>query len=107
MLISQPVVGIPSQSAKPARHAVRRHDPPIHATAALANSRAQSRPHTPQFVGSVAVVAHTSPQRVWFIGQTTRHTGAPPSSGRAQAVPAGQRVPHAPQWSLLVARSTH
>ncbi len=106
MLISQPVVGIPSQSAKPARHAVRRHDPPMHATAALAISREQSRPQAPQFIGSVAVVAHTSPQRVWFIGQTVRHA-ALPSAARAQAVPAGQRVPHAPQWSLLVARSTH
>jgi hypothetical protein len=50
--VSQPFAALPSQSPKPGSHAML-HDPPEHVGLPLA--ALQTRPHVPQFVGSVPV----------------------------------------------------
>jgi len=52
---SQPLAGLPSQSAKPALHAPITQAPAAHMGAALA--KLQARPHMPQFVALVRVSA--------------------------------------------------
>ena len=56
-------------------------------------------PHVPQFDVSLDTFAHVVPQLISFGGQTQIMF--------VHVDPVGQALPHAPQFALLVARSTH
>lgn len=59
-LVSQPLLGFPSQSPKPALHAPIPQTPPVHAPVALAGAHA--RPHAPQcMVLDCSPVSHPFP----------------------------------------------
>ena len=96
LLVSQPVMTLESQSAKPRLH-VNPHVPAMHAGAALAKP-GQTVPHIPQLLTSVAAAAHTleAAQYEVPIGQTLAHTDP------AQRKSAPQTVPHAPQLALVL-----
>ena len=52
---SHPLAGLRSQSAKPVRHSITTHVPPVHAAVAFA--RLHTVPQRPQFIGLVLVLA--------------------------------------------------
>jgi hypothetical protein len=100
---SQPLAGLPSQSAKPAAQRTTVQTPPAQPLAATLAS-AHTAPHAPQLAGSMAVLAQKA-------------VGPAPQvlSGEAQAVPhipaehtrpAAQAVPQPPQLALSLRVST-
>jgi hypothetical protein len=95
---SQPVAGIPSQSAKPAAQA-NPHAPAAQYVVALATV-GHAVPQAPQCRGSLASVAQVPEQLACAAWQLTPHT--PPE----HIVPAAQAVPHAPQLALSLRVST-
>jgi hypothetical protein len=97
-LASQPVVIMLSQLAKPALHA-KRHWPITHVLVALIELH--TRPHAPQFIGSVIVSAQRPLHAVWP-GHTSWHDDTLASPARMQAVPASHIAPHAPQLAFCV-----
>jgi hypothetical protein len=100
---SQPLSGLPSQSAKPALHAATAQRPAAHDAVAL--GRLHPRPQAPQWV-ALDWVSVSQPLLSWPsqsprpIAQAptphtpARHTGVPPEVMHA--------LPHAPQWASLV-----
>jgi hypothetical protein len=101
--VSQPLLARPSQSPKPAAQRAGVHIPPAQPWAATWAS-AQTIPHAPQFVGSMAVLAQKAvgavPQVASGAAQVAPHT--PPE----QTCPAAQLVPQAPQLAVVVRVST-
>jgi hypothetical protein len=91
--VSQPLVALPSQLAKPALHDATTQPPAEHPATALGSE--QDRPQEPQFPTSVLVSTQDIPQRVWPAPQPLEHmpvmalhTGVAPEHAR----------PHAPQF---------
>ena len=78
VLVSHPLAAAPSQSPKPAAHAVTVQEPPAQPCAATLAS-AHTAPHAPQFAGSMARLAQK-------VAPVDPHV----ASGDAQV------VPHAP-----------
>jgi len=66
---------------------------------------AQTFPHAPQLLLSVAVLTQTLLHRVWPVG----HSFPPPpvQTPFTQVAPAAQRLPHDPQLMGSVFRSVH
>jgi len=62
VLVSQPLVSLPSQLPKPATHAPTAQRPPVHAGVAL--GRLHCVPHAPQFEALVWVLTHALPQHI-------------------------------------------
>jgi hypothetical protein len=60
-LVSHPLAGLASQSAKPALHPPMTHVPPVQALT-LTLARRHALPHMPQWVGSVMVFTHAPEQ---------------------------------------------
>jgi hypothetical protein len=93
VLVSQPLLALPSQLPKPALQLAIPHAPIAHAPVALAGAHAV--PHIPQLLVSVCrstqVIIAPAPQMVLGATQSTRQAPA------TQNCPAGQTVPHAPQ----------
>ena len=100
---SQPLVARPSQSPKPAAQRDGVHIPPAQPCPATLAS-AQTVPHAPQLVGSMAALAQNAvpavPQVASGAAQVAPHTPA------EHTWPAAQPTPQAPQWALLVRVST-
>nr|MBK7068756.1 hypothetical protein [Deltaproteobacteria bacterium] len=88
MLVSQPVVGSPSQSPKGSLQRATPHRPPAHAGTPL--RVLQSDPQAPQCVASAAVSTHPPPQQARPSGQP-RAASQPGTQARStQRVPMGQ-----------------
>jgi hypothetical protein len=86
---SQPLLGLPSQSRKPALH-TKEHPPAVQTAAAFAGA-AQTLPQVPQLRGSVWVLVQLPAHSVSPEAQVARHTPA------EQTCPAPQALLHAPQ----------
>jgi hypothetical protein len=102
MLVSQPSVAMPLQSAQPEAHdeAGKEHWPALHVVVPVTWARlAQSFVHVPQCRASVDVVTQLPLQLVWPVG----HWHAPP----AHTSPVGQAVPQTLQLFESVCRFTH
>ncbi len=103
-LISQPLAGFPSQSAKPALHAPSTHAPMAHVEPAFGNEHV--KPHAPQLDGSDVTLCSqpfdaTRSQSPVPAGHIVPTTHAPP----AQMVPtAVHATPQAPQLPALESR---
>jgi hypothetical protein len=101
MLTSQPLAGLPSQSAKPAAQAVTAHAPAVQVAVALA--RLHARPQPPQFCRLVrtsvsqpfAAIASQSPKL--GLHWTTLHI--PPVQPWEATLVSAQALPQAPQWA--------
>lgn len=85
VLVSHPLLSIPSQLANGIEHPARRHDPFMHAVSALRICRAQSLPHAPQLFRSLAVGTHPPPHRVIPIVQRIWHAATPASPRRTHS----------------------
>jgi hypothetical protein len=99
VLVSQPVVGSPSQSAKPVAHAVRAHTPALHAPVAWAGAHAWPHaPHAARLVRrSVSQPLPAAPSQSPKPGsQLAMHALATHEASRCG--PVGHARPHAPQW---------
>lgn len=96
-MASQPFANTPSQSAKPAPHAIP-HAPPAHVEVAFARV-AQRDPQDPQLAGLVERFTQTPPQSAVPVG----HEAHAPAT---HACPLGHARPHMPQFVALVCRST-
>jgi hypothetical protein len=98
-LISQPFVGLPSQSAKPALHAPSVHAPATHDADAL--GKLQTFPHAPQLFTSVCVlIKHPSAGFPPHTAKPVRHTehvpsGPHPAPGVAAQFASVQHTRHA------------
>lgn len=86
-------VHAPSQLVSPVGHELP-PPPPVHMPVAQTWPEPHVKPHFPQFVGSVCVLVHSFPQRVWPV----------PQAGRAEHVeyehwsPVGHALPQPPQF---------
>ncbi len=102
---SQPLAGLPSQSAKPVSQRPTPHTPPVQSTVACGRA-AQGRLHAPQFITSVAVRVSqpllTSPSQS---SVPEAHTPMPQAPARHTAVPlggVGHALPQRPQFDTSV-----
>jgi hypothetical protein len=107
MSCSQPVVAMPSQSAKPGVHAATPHTEAAHAGVAL--GRRQIAPHAPQWFGSDP--SNDSQPLVGMPSQSPRpalqvEAHCPITQLAAASVRAGHPAPQAPQCAALDASST-
>jgi hypothetical protein len=106
--VSQPLVGLPSQSPKPGLHRRIPQTPAAQLPVALAG--AQVRPHPPQCAALVAVlVSQPSPRLALQSPKPGVQTPpqAPPTHDADAFAGVGQRLPQAPQFAASVARFTH
>jgi hypothetical protein len=96
---SHPLAAAPSQSPKPAAQRAGAQVPPAQPWVAVCAS-AQTVPHAPQLVGSIAVLAQkavgAAPQVASGAAQVAPQTPA------EQTWPAAQKVPHPPQLAASV-----
>jgi hypothetical protein len=99
---SQPLAGLPSQSAKPVRHAPREQVPA--AQTAVALGKVHPLPQRPQLLMSVATVEQVIPHSVCMGGQMIRQV-TPPSAA-TQSWPGPQALPQRPQF-IAVAVLVH
>lgn len=102
MLVSQPLVRLPSQSAHPALHRRIPQAPPTQLGTALGGV-GQRRPHAPQWLRSVST--EISQPLALFMSQSSVPVGQDPMEqvpARHTLLPAvgvGQELPHRPQLS--------
>ncbi len=106
-LVSQPLLGSPSQSPKPSLQRARVHAPAAQPATPLATTHAL--PQAPQWAGAVA--SSTSQPLAGSPSQSAKPASqvAPQRESSQVAVAcgrAGQALRHAPQWAGLAARST-
>ena len=95
---SQPLAGLPSQSAKPALHTMP-HAPAAHVAVALARA-GHALPQRPQWAAWVATLTHAAPHATRPVAQLVAHAPA------LHTMPAPHARPQAPQWAPLFMRST-
>jgi hypothetical protein len=95
VLVSQPLLKLPSHSPKPVLH-VPAQRPAEHVTVELAGI-GQTDPHAPQLFVSFVRLRHTPEQSVCPAAHVSVH--APP----VQTCPVGQALPQRPQWAVSVA----
>lgn len=97
--VSQPLVGLPSQSRKPGAQ-MNPQRLSAHAGAAFGRG-GQTVAHAPQWLGSVTNDAQAASHAVWPDGQLPMHLPA------TQNWPSIHLAPHAPQWERSVCKLTH
>ncbi len=108
VFVSQPLLEMLSQFAKPALHAVRLHVPPTHMAEPLAIE--QPRPHIPQCVALVSVfVSHPLLEMPSQFAKPGSHDPIlhAPATQAARPLTTEQDRPHIPQFAVLVRMSTH
>jgi hypothetical protein len=96
---SQPVAGIPSQSAVRIGSVHRRRQRPASQRASLPGPEAQRLPQAPQWLTSDCVSTQAPPQVVK--GHSSVVQAKAPSTAAQRGVGAAQRRPHIPQLSAL------
>jgi hypothetical protein len=106
-LLSQPLAGFMSQSAKPALHVPMPHVPIVHAAVPLAGAE-HARPHIPQWASVVLVF--TSQPLAGFMSQSAKPalhepTAHDPIEHTAVPLATEHARPHAPQFPVLALRS--
>jgi hypothetical protein len=106
---SQPLMGLPSQSEKPALHEATPQRPP--AQVAVALGRLQAAPQAPQCEAAASrsvsqPLASLPSQSPRVVGAQTRVDSQRPAAHRAPALGKEQAVPHAPQCRVLTRVST-
>ncbi len=107
--VSQPLLGLPSQSAKPGLHEATPQRPP--AQVAVALGRLHAAPHAPQWGAaesrSVSQPLDSLPsQSPRVVGEHTRVDSQRPAAQRAPALGKEHAVPHAPQCKVFTRVST-
>jgi hypothetical protein len=100
---SQPLEASPSQSPKPAAQRAGVHIPPAHPWLITCAS-AQTVPHAPQLVGSMAVLAQKAIGAVPQVASGAAQVA--PQTPPEQTWPAAHPVPQRPQLALSVRVST-
>ena len=101
--VSQPLDAAPSQSPKPAAQRAAVHAPAAQPCASTCAS-AQTVPHAPQFVGSMAVLAQNAVDAAPHVASGAAHVA--PHTPPEHTWPAPQPIPHAPQLAFSVRVST-
>ena len=96
--VSQPFARLPSQLPKPGLHATP-HVPPAHAETAF-GAIGHEVEQVPQWEESVVVFTQLVPQ-------TVERSGGQLQTPLWHVPPPAQGMPHAPQFALLLQRSTH